>query len=320
MLRAARDPRLIARVTRRTPLYYASGRDEAHDRPAHVRSASSLTVWRGAIAVVSDDASFVAQVDPATGLCAAIALAASADGRRQFDARRGNKARKLDLESAFVLDGALIGLGSDSGLAIRRQAAIVDGAGPRLVALPRLYAALHQPILGSGRLNLEGDTVSGARLVLGNRGGDCGADGVPTCDAITELPLDAIRALLTDPARAAIPPIHWRPLHLDGLDGTALRLTELEAWHGALLYAATAEATRSAYDDGAVVGSAIGILAGEAARWAPVTDGAGAPLRDKLEGLVHLGDQLYAATDADDPDRASELLELTLEGPWRLGL
>lgn len=317
MVSAARDPRLRVRVTRRTPLYYVGGRDEAHDRPAHVRSASSLTVWRGAIAVVSDDASFVASVDPATGLCAAIALAASADGRRQFDTRRGNKAHKLDLEAAFVLDGALIGLGSDSGLAIRRQAAIVDDAGPRLVALPRLYAALHQPILGTGTLNLEGATVDGDAVVLGNRGGDCGPDGVPTCDAITTLPLAAMRALLADPERAAIPPLPWRPLQLDTLDGTALRLTELEAWRGALLYAAAAEATRSAYHDGAVVGSAIGILDGDAARWAPVVDGAGAPVRDKLEGLVRLGDTLYAATDADDPDHASELLELTLDGPWR---
>jgi len=319
-----RDPRLAARVVRRTPLYYQGGRDEAHDRPAHVRSASSLTVWRGAITVVSDDASFVARVDPASGSCAVIMLPASADGRRQFDAARGNKADKLDLESAFALDGALIALGSDSGLAIRRQAAViaVDGEIARLVALPRLYAALHQPALGSGRLNLEAAATTTTDLVLGNRGGDRGPDGVPTVDAVTTIPLAAFRALLADPAGAAIPSLAWRRLELGHLDGTPLRLTELEPWDEALLYAAAAEATHSAYDDGAVVGSAIGLLdaAGGPPRWAPLLDERGAGLLDKIEGLVRFGGRVYAATDADDPDRASDLLDLALEGPWAIDL
>lgn len=322
MRRASFDPRLSARVVRRVALHYRGGRDDAHDRPAHVRSASALTAWDGAIALVSDDASFVARVDPDTGLCDPIALPAGAGGRRQFDLGRGNKADKLDLESAFALDGALVALGSDSGLAVRRQAAIVDASGARLVPLPRLYAALRRPAIGSGHLNVEAAAIVDGELVLGNRGGDCGPDGVPTIDAIARLPVAAFRALLADPDGAPVPPLAWTPLALGDLDGAALRLTELEPWGHALLYAATAERTLTAYDDGEVVGSAIGVLPHDAAapaRWARVTDADGGPLRDKLEGLVAWHDRVLAATDADDPARASELLVLALDGPWRDG-
>ena len=312
MLRAAPAPDRSWRVVRRQPLCYRDGHDLDHDRPAHVRAASALTVWRDQVAVVSDDASFVATVDLASGLCDPIALPAGPDGRRQFDRGRGNKADKLDLEACVAIDDALIALGSDSGLAIRRQAAVVDARGARLVALPRLYAALRQPVLGSGALNLEGATVVADALVLGNRGGDVGPDGVATIDALARLPLAALRALLADPDGAALPVIAWTPLVLGALAGVALRLTELEAWDDALAFAATAEATASAYDDGAVVGSVIGALADGAAWWAPIIDVDGQPLTAKVEGLVRHRDRWLASIDADDPDRPSDLLELEL--------
>lgn len=312
MLRATPAPDRTWRVVRRVALRYRGGRDPDHDRPAHVRAASALTVWRGQVAVVSDDASFVATVDVATGLCAPIALPAAADGRRQFDAGRGNKADKLDLEACVTVDEALVALGSDSGLAVRRQAAVVDARGARLVALPRLYAALGQPSLGGGALNLEGATVVGEQLVLGNRGGDVGADGVATIDAIVRLPLAALRALLADPAGAALPPIAWTPLALGQLDDVALRLTELEAWDGDLAFAATAEATTSAYDDGAVVGSVIGAVTATGAWWAPILDEGGRPLTAKVEGLVRFDGRWLASVDADDLAHPSDLLELVL--------
>ncbi len=311
MLHATPAPDRSWRVVRRLALRYRGGSDPDHDRPAHVRAASALTVWRDQVAVVSDDASFVATVDLTTGLCDPIALPAGPDGRRQFDSGRGNKADKLDLEACVSLDDALVALGSDSGLAIRRQAAVVDTGGARLVALPRLYAALRQPILGDGALNLEGATVVGAHLVLGNRGGDVGADGVPTIDAIARVPLAALRALLADPDGAALPAIAWTPLALGQLAGVALRLTELEAWGDDLAFAATAEATVSAYDDGAVVGSVIGAIAGARAWWAPILDEHGRPLTAKVEGLVRFGGRWLASIDADDPARPSDLLELT---------
>jgi hypothetical protein len=273
-------------------------------------------VWRERLAVVSDDAHFLGLVDDTTGACAAVTLPAAADGRRQFDVGRGNKRDKLDLESVFVDGDRLIALGSDSGLAVRRHAVVVDDGGVRVVDLSRLYAALRQPELGRGALNLEGATVDGDELVLGNRGGDVGDDGQPTCDALARLPLAALRALLDDPGGAPLPTVRWQPLALGAIDDVALRLTELEVWPGGLLYAATAEDTDSAYDDGAVAGSALGVIAGGHARWTPVLDEAGAPLLAKLEGLVQHGDRIWASVDADDPDAASELLLLALRGPW----
>ena len=299
-------------VVRRVPLYYRGGADPTQDRPAHVRAASALTVWRGAVAVASDDASFVATVDVATGLCDAIALPAGAGGRRQFDAGRGNKADKLDLEAAIAIDDALVALGSDSGRAVRRQAAVIDAAGPRLVPLPRLYSALAQPALGTGALNLEGATVLGDAVVLGNRGGDVGPDGAPTVDAVARLPVAALRALLAAPDVAPVPTVAWTAVDLGALDGVALRLTELEAWDGALAFAATAEATTSAYDDGAVVGSVLGALDATGGWHAAVHAEDGRPLTAKLEGLVRLGDRWLASIDADAPDQPSELIELVL--------
>ena len=158
----------------------------------------------------------------------------------------------------------------------------------------------------------QGATVVADALVLGNRGGDVGPDGVATIDALARLPLAALRALLADPDGAALPAIAWTPLALGALAGVALRLTELEAWDGALAFAATAEATASAYDDGAVVGSVIGALADGAAWWAPILDVDDTPLTAKVEGLVRHRDRWLASIDADDPDRPSDLLELEL--------
>ncbi len=319
MLPAVLDPRLTVRVVERRRLYYQAGADAALDRPAHVRSASGLARWRGRLAVVSDDANFVGLVDPGTGACEAITLPAGAGGQRQFDAGRGNKPGKLDLESLFADGDRLIALGSDSGLAVRRHAVVVDAHGAIAIAVPRLYQALHRPELGRGRLNLEGATVAGDALVLGNRGGDAGDDGVPTHDALAWVPMAAVRALLADPDGAPVPEVRWQLLDLGALDGVALRLTELEAWAGALCYTAAAEATTSAYDDGAVAGSALGVIVGGQARWAPVLDEQGARLVAKLEGLVADGERLLASVDADDPAAASELLVLALDGPWRDG-
>src|SRR5215207_7995120 len=92
---AREDPALGARVVRRTPLRYRDGDDASLDRPAHVRAGSGLA-WvdtsRGPrLAVVQDDAHFVALVDPRDGLAEAIALPPGPGGLRQFDDGRGNK-------------------------------------------------------------------------------------------------------------------------------------------------------------------------------------------------------------------------------------
>ena len=79
------DPALRARIVRRLPMRYAAGADPAQDRPAHVRAGSALARVGGRLAVVQDDANFVALVDPETGLARPVALPRGAAGLRQFD-------------------------------------------------------------------------------------------------------------------------------------------------------------------------------------------------------------------------------------------
>ncbi len=69
---AHRDPALRARIVRKVPLVYAAGADPALDRPAHVRAGSGLAWIGGVLAVMQDDANFIALADPVTGLVAAV--------------------------------------------------------------------------------------------------------------------------------------------------------------------------------------------------------------------------------------------------------
>lgn len=301
-------------------MHYVGGADLGLDRPAHVRAASGLTWFGHHLVAVSDDASFVGLVDPASGRTQPITIPHSPARRRQFDTRRSNKADKLDLECVIAVGGRLVAFGSDSGLAVRRQVIVLDEetAQPRVVALPRLYEALGQPALGRGVLNLEGAAVLGDTLVLGNRGGDLDGDGAPTIDALVRIPVSSFLGLVDDPEGAPLPSIEWCPVVLGHLDGAPLHLTELEAIDNELAFAAAAEATASAYDDGYVTGSVVGRLQTAASsyqvEWCRVLDEHDAPLVAKLEGLafdVRTGNML-ATIDADDPDRPSELLELAI--------
>src|SRR3954467_9843492 len=113
------DPDLSARIVGRVPLRYADGADPALDRPAHVRSASGLAWLGGRLMVIQDDAAFLAEVDPSTGLARAWPLPAGEGGARQFDDLRGNKHLKLDLESCVTARDAeggelLLAFGSGS--------------------------------------------------------------------------------------------------------------------------------------------------------------------------------------------------------------
>ena len=88
---AREDAALGARVVEARPLHYSLGGDVSEDRPAHVRAGSALGWAGGRIAVIQDDANFVAIVDPTSGQVDALALARGADGARCFDERRGTK-------------------------------------------------------------------------------------------------------------------------------------------------------------------------------------------------------------------------------------
>jgi uncharacterized protein DUF6929 len=83
-----------------------------------VRAGSGMGWLGGRLAVVQDDASFVALVDPSTHAVHSIPLPADPGGVRQFDELRGNKRWKPDFEACTtVLDAMgdwLVILGSGS--------------------------------------------------------------------------------------------------------------------------------------------------------------------------------------------------------------
>lgn len=336
---ATLDPALGARILSRKPLHYRRGGDAGLDRPAHVRASSALC-WVGQeLLVLQDDAAFLGIVDPESGLVEDVPLAASASGHRVFDARRGNKADKPDFELAFGAGDTLYALGSGGLAARQRVLRWRRGGEAELVALPRLYARLREAVVGEANLNFEGAALLGEHVVLANRGGDGSVGGVGgSPDALVRLPLAQLLALLEDPEGAALPELEVERVELHGLASAAgggalhpLRFTDLSprsaARGGGLWYLAAAEQTDNFYDDGHVVGSAIGIVrfadsrdggagGGAAAelRYAPICDERGEPSADKVEGVCEHArpDRLWAVTDPDDPDRPGELLELEL--------
>ena len=157
---------------------YAAGADPATDRPGHVRAASGIA-WIGAkLAVIQDDASFVALVDLVTGLADAVALPPDVSGRRLFDDGRRNKADKLDHEALASIstgdDVLLIALGSGS-LPRRESIALItrlDTPQPvtQVCAAPAFYAGLRASASFAGsELNIEGAIYENGWLRLFGR-------------------------------------------------------------------------------------------------------------------------------------------------------
>ena len=294
----------------RRALLYSDGADPATDRPAHVRAASGLARFRGGLAIAQDDASFLALVTDTR--VDALALP-SDDGVRQFDDARGNKRRKLDLESIVSLEHGgrerLLAFGSGS-LPSRRRVAIFDG-GARLVDADAFYAAFPRDFVGADP-NLEGAVAVGDDLVLLQRG-----NGAPTAiDATARVSIAALLAFLD--GRGAPPALFdVRPRALGEVDGCRLGFTDTTLLGAHAVFSAAAEASPDATLDGPVAGVALGVLDdAPAPRWTLVRDASGAPLLAKIEGVAPHPepDRLWAVVDVDDATRPSELLLLALEG------
>lgn len=333
---ATRDDALVARLGRCVALRYADGADPSLDRPAHVRAGSGLARVGDRLVVVQDDAAFVALVDPRTGLADAVTLPADDDGRRQFGTARGNKERKYDLEACLALPadvgGAVRVLAFGSGSTPRRERVLVvtfpDGApdaaraAVAFVDAAPLYAALRAaPAFAGSELNVEGAALVGDRVRLFGRGNGAPRDGQAAVSATGDLALAPLLAFLLDggpvPALLAA-----SPYALGDVEGAALGFTDAATLDdGTIVYAAAAERSPNAVDDGEVTGSALGLIGADgAARWTPVLDADGVPFRGKVEGVLPQdgtpaadGARLWVVTDPDDPDAPSALYEATLQ-------
>lgn len=323
-----RDPLLVARILRRTPITYRAGPDPALDRPAHVRAASALAWIGGRLVVVQDDANFLALLDPlAAGRSEGVVLPAGHEGKRQFDAPRGNKAHKLDLESCVtVTEGGeelCIAFGSGSTRARERilVARDLDTPAPsiELVAAPALYAGLRNAHEFAGtELNIEGAVLfDEADLRLFGRGNGAARDGRTPVNASCTLDWRAFRAYLGDSANAPPEPRSIQRYELGSIDGVPLGFTDAIAWGDGVLFSAAAEASPDAVEDGRVAGSVIGVIPAHGpARSILIVGEGGAPFAGKIEGLATGPDDrtLYAVADEDDPAKPSELCEVDIAG------
>lgn len=336
---ARHDSTLSARVVRRVALHYAAGADPEIDRPGHVRAASGLA-WVGArLAVIQDDANFVALVDPATGLADAVALPPGAGGRRLFDDAGHNKEDKLDYEALTSISTGdamvLIALGSGS-MPRRESIALISGLdAPRAVvqvcAASRFYAGLRACAAFAGsELNLEGAIYHEGWLTLFGRGNGAVRGDMRPVNATCRIEWAALLAHVEDPDRVP-PPLPTGVVQYELGSISDERLTFTDATLGwassgaarAVLYLAVAEASPDAIHDGEVVGSAIGVIEERdgrtSARWVELRDRDGRVLPLKAEGIAPAQSgpgRVVLVVDVDAHDRPSELLEVQLEGPW----
>jgi len=318
-------------------MHYADGADAGTDRPAFVRAASSMAWLGDRIAMVQDDVNFVALVDPTTGLADAITLPAGKDDLRQFDDGRGNKKYKFDFEAMARVPtpGGTTLLAFGSGSKKRRENVLVlqvSGPAsesrahvPQIVPLPELYATLRAAGEFSGSdMNIEGAVYVDGMIRLFGRGNGASRGDVVPLDATCDIGWSALRAHIDRRDAASVPSLsRITQYDLGAIDGVRLGFTDaIPLSRTTLLYSAAAEASEDARNDGAVVGSAIGIMPHDRrreGRWAGLLDEEGRPFGGKVEGLVrhrHDPSRALVVIDVDDHTRPSELCDVALSGPW----
>lgn len=325
---AHEDTSLTARVVSRTPLLYTAGPDESLDRPAHVRAGSGLARIGGRVAVIQDDANFIAIVDQEKNRVDSITLPAGEGGLRQFDDLRGNKRFKLDLEACSALpDDRLIAFASGSK-EFRRWIVLMqsleDGTfSTTMYDAASLYALLRscREFAGS-ELNIEGAIFVDGRIRLFGRGNGSRADGNEPVNATCDLDWKKLEEYLLSGC-AIEPPAPTDPQRYDlgEIDRIALGFTEAEEDGGRVYFTAAAEDSPDASLDGAVTGSALGILDSNGeARWTRVVDGDGRRFDGKIEGLLIEPGVAWGVMDNDDPRVPSELCRIELTGEWVKGV
>ena len=313
---------------RRSPLEYEEQVD-GKIGTSHARSASSITRTRAGIAVVQDDANFIALFNDDGTRKRTIALPAGEGGQRHFDDRRGNKAYKLDLEASVTVttDGGEILLAFGSGSTERREQIVTLGDLEReqpnvsVTNMPRLYAELRRTTAFAGsELNVEGAIQVGERLRLFGRGNGAVRGELKPVNASCDLDWPKLFAHLRDPERSEPPqPFSIVQYELGTLDEIPLGFTDVALWRDAVCYSAAAEDSPDAVRDGRVPGSAIGVIGATGARWAPLTEPSGSLFVAKVEGLLSVNDDantILVVVDSDNPDAQSELCTVELRGSW----
>jgi len=302
------DPALSVNVVATRTLVYDRPADASEDRPDHVRAASGLAMQGSRLIVIQDDASFLAVVS--TSGVSAVKLPRGLNGRRRFEVSLGNKLDKLDLESCVAIDDELWAFGSGS-LPTRDKLCIVQHGIARVREAAPLFDRIRD-LLG-GAVNIEGAARVHDELWLFHRGNTGPDDNGP---AVIRFELAPMRTWLA--AEGALP--HVKTIDgydLGSIDGVRLGFTDAICDGTNVFYLATAERTSNAIDDGAVVGSQVGVIGDGTVRAATLAAPDGSPV--KAEGIaldVKRPGHAWVALDCDDPDQPALLFDVELVGPW----
>jgi hypothetical protein len=286
---------------------------------AHLSAASGLVRVRQRLYVVADDELHLGVFeDSATGAdLAPGTLVRLLEGDLPRDKGKRKKA-KPDLETLAQLPplpgcpaGALLALGS--GSKPQRETGVLVGldvhGAPNgrmaSVDLAALYAPLRKRFAD---LNIEGAFVLSGDLLLLHRGNK--GDARSACIRYDwNLIAPWLAGLQPQPPGAKSVQL----MQLGNVAGVPLGFTDGSALQGgAWAFSAVAESTDDSYQDGACVGSAIGIVAADG-QLRQLQLLAGAP---KVEGLVaqSLGsDWVFTlVTDPDDPKTPSQMLHASM--------
>lgn len=298
---------------------YLDGPSDEDDRPPHVRAASGLSAFRECLAVIQDDANWLALID-ADQQVTAVPLPPSPAGDRVFSKKRGNLEDKYDLEACVTVTNGetseLVGFSSGSRAEREWVLRVRDlGEAAELKAefkpAPAFYAAMRdaKPFSGAG-LNIEGAlSLDGDRIRLFQRGNADPRDGLEPLDATADFSWTALCQHLSDPDRHLPPALeNVRTYDLGTLGG--VRLTFSDAEHlgeGRVLFSASAEDPET----GEIKGSVLGIIESDGqARWIHLSDEDGRLFEGKIEGLTidrNTKTNVYFVIDDDEEDTPSRI-------------
>lgn len=308
-----------ARVIAQQDLTYSDGPSDEEDRPSHVRAASGLSAFRECLAVIQDDANWLALID-ADQQVTAVPLPPSPSGERVFSKRRGNQGDKYDLEACVTVASAgkseLVGFSSGSRIErewVLRVRDPEEGTDleAEFVAAPAFYAAMrdHKAFSGAG-LNIEGAlSLDHDRVRLFQRGNADACDGLYPVDATGDFSWAALCRHLVDPGHHAPPTLeNVRTYDLGTLGGVRLTFSDAEyLGDGRVLFSASAEDPGT----GEIKGSVLGIIESDGqARWTHLTDENDRPFTGKIEGLTLDANnrrRVYFVIDDDDEDTPSQI-------------
>lgn len=322
------DPALKARIVQCIPLLYDDDPDPTMERLPYVRAGSSLTCFQEYIAVIQDNANFVALINLETGRAKSLALPAGSHGDRIFDPDHANVEDKFDLEACLTIpgDGESLLVAFGSGSQPERERIVVvrwpEQGEPEVKAFEaaEFYASLRSQHEFSGsELNVEGAIyLGGDRVRLFERGNGAPHADLNPVDATGDLAWSALWTHLQDPTRPAPQLENIVQYQLGSLDDHSLNFSDAEAVDDVILYSASAEGSAAANQDGAICGSVLGVISADGARWTRLITDDNSDFKEKIEGLsIGLDDPYHAYFVVDDDkDEPSNLFQVELSGPW----